>query len=370
MPLCDIPAHILAESRQRWYSALGYVPKLGQRLMDEAVDAGKRMIGYFTPPQDGKSFHIAKHVGPYALFPEIHGWIVAPKYEDGAKEFGYLRQDLAKMGMLKSPVRNHFDIRGGNMHIELRNRSWVQVVTVADGTDNLRKEQLDFVIFAEASKMAVNPYPTMYSRVEKRRGKVFYPSTHKGYGWMYQDVRVPSLPFKDKGFKYGAWEGNRRAMVRGEPNPLYDPDAWSCQVSYVPEFGDVMHTGEFTPEQIAKARLKLPAPMFAEQFGGEAASYAGLVYAFNRFIHKRPRFAIPHHWTHVVGYDHGAGGGSDPTAIEVGSYGPDGTLYWWGEIYDQTQSTIQARGSRLKVLLNGRVPAYIMTGRDSKQVIA
>ncbi len=109
--------------------------------------------------------------------------------------------------------------------------------------------------------------------------------------------------------------------------------------------------------------------MFAEQFGGEASSYAGLVYPFRREVHVRPCFEIPEHWTHVVGYDHGAGGGSDPTAILVGSYGPDGTCYWWGEIYDQSTSTIQSRGSRLSVLLRGKRPAYIMTGRDSKQVI-
>lgn len=389
MLLADVPADLKRTARENWFTELGFTPKLGQRLVCDALDTGKRHLGYFTPPQDGKSFFIAKLAGSFLLFPEVKIWIIAPTYEDGSKEFLYIWDDLAQAGLLRTAGTKHKDVGGGDMRIELKNKAWVQVVTAKE-KENLRREQLDVVIYAEASKLDANLHDQyVYSRVERRRGLTFYPTTHKGHGWVYDDVRCPSLPVLDRTFTWGPWENHPslieeiragripaagpfpkvRKIAGGDPNPDYDPEAWSCQVSYVPEFGDVLHRGEFTEEQIEKARKRLLPPMFAEQFGGEASSYAGLVYPFDRRVHKHPRFPIPIHWTHVVGYDHGAGGGSDPTAILVGSYSPQGVLYWWGEIYDQSTSTIQARGSRLKVLLNGRRPSAIMAGRDSKQVI-
>ena len=369
--LADISRADLAYARSVWYRQLDYHPKLGQRLLDEAVDSGKRFCGYFTPPQDGKSFGIAKHAGGYLIVPETHIWIVAPKYEDGAKEFMYLYDDLAVTRQLGSALRKHHDVRGGNMCVELRNKSWVQVVSISEGSDNLRKEQVDVVIFAEASKLPANPLPGMFSRLEKRRGLAFWPSTHKGYGWMWDEVAVRSMPVKPKTGAWGPWEHGRREILHGETNPDYDPEYWSCQVSYVPEFGNVLHQGAqdtgFTHEQIARARLRLPPPMFAEQFGGEAASYQGLVYPFDPTKHECDPFDIPRDWTHIVGYDHGAGGGSDPTAILLGSYSPDGTLYFWREIYDTEIRAVSARAGMLRTALSGR-SATIMRGRDAKQV--
>lgn len=372
MPLADVPAATLRAARATWYQRLGHVPKLGQRLFDEAVDSGKRMLGLFTPPQDGKSYHIARHVGAYLMLPDVHGWIVAPTYEDGSKEFGYLFKDLATLGILRAARRKHYDIRGGNMHIELKNDSWVKVVS-ANEPENLRREQLDFVIYAEASKLPADLHERyVYSRVERRRGKVFWPTSHKGYGWVHESVRLRSLPTKDKTWTWGPWVdtagGRTRERVGGELNPVYDQEYWSCQVSYVEEFGEVLHQGEFSPEAIAKARRRLPPPMFAEQFGGEAASYAGLIYPFDPAIHECEPFEIPRDWTHVVGYDHGAGGGSDPTAILFGSYSPDGTLYWWNEIFDTAVHSVTERAGHLKIKLGGRTPSAIMRGADAKQV--
>jgi hypothetical protein len=290
-------------------------------------------------------------------------------YQDGAKEFGYLAQDFAAMGMRKGARRWHWDIRGGNMHIEFKNGSWVQVIS-AENPENLRREQLDWVILAEASKLPSNLRDRyLYARIEKRQGITYVPTTHKGYGWVWDSFAVPSTPFKPKTGEWTPWKDGRRERINGDPNPAYDPDYWSCQVSYVPEFGDVLHAGEYLPEVIEKARKRLPRPMFAEQFGGEAASYSGLVYPFDPMLHECDPFEAPRDWTHIVGWDHGAGGGSDPTAIAIGSYSPNGTLYWWNEIYDVTTASIAQRGGWLKLKLNGRQPSAIMTGRDAMQVI-
>ena len=408
--LCDVPASVRREGRENWYRQLGHVPKPGQRRLDEAVDAGYRYFGYFTPPQDGKSFHVAQHLGAYLLLPDVHIWIVAPTYQDGSKEFGYLYQACASLGLLQSARRKHFDIRGGNMHLEWPHGTWVQVIS-AENPENLRREQLDIAVLAEASKFNANLYDRyLYARVEKRNGLVFAPTTHKGYGWVWDTFAVPSQPFKPKTGDWTAWapewqlscpgcgffgrvgskkeaeearaihaeagpthqarltETASRTRLHGEPNPDYQPDHWSCQVSYVEDFGEVLHHGEYTPDVIATARRRLPTPMFAEQFGGEAASYAGLVFPFDPACHECEPFDIPPSWTHVVGYDHGAGGGSDPTAILFGSYAPDGTLYLWNEYYDTAQHSIGERAGHLRLLLGGRQPAAIMRGRDAKQV--
>lgn len=371
--LADQPPDLVRAARENYYEALGHVPKLAQRMLDNAVDAGYRHIGLFTPPQDGKSYHIAKHVGAFWVFPGTHIWIVAPTYEDGSKEFGYIYGDWARLGLLRTARSKHFDTRGGNMRVELKNESWVQVITAKD-QENLRREQLDVVVYAEASKLDENLHNRyVYSRVEKRRGKTYYPTTHKGYGWVYTDVRCRSLPVKDRSWTWGPWRrdpegGMSRERIGGEANPDYDPAYWSVQVSYVPDFGEVLHEGEYSAETISQAKARLLPQFFAEQFGGEACSYAGLVYPFDPAWHECDVFPIPDSWSHVVGYDHGAGGGADPTAVIFGSYAPDGTLYVWHEIYGHAQQSIAAYASMIRIVLRGKVPQFIMRGRDAKQV--
>lgn len=364
--LSEYDPAFLANGRKTWYRSLGHTPKLGQQLFDEAVDSGKRFVSLFTPNQDGKSYHIAKAVGAYLLLPEIHIWLVGPTYKDASKEFFYLETDLIAMGVKKQARTWHRNILG-DMRIELKNGSWVEVIST-ENPENLRREQLDVVVLCEASKLPADLYQRMlYSRVERRRGKCLVPTTHKGYGWVWDAFALPSMPVLPRSFTWGPWEGNRRVPLGGTPNPAYDSEYWSCQVSYVEDYGEVLHTGEYLPEVIAKARVRLPPPMFAEQFGGEAASYAGLVYPFDPTRHECEPFDIPRDWTHVVGYDHGAGGGSDPTAILLGSYAPDGTLYFWREIYDTESRAVSARAGMLKMALDGR-EATIMRGRDAKQI--
>lgn len=368
--LRDVPVETLRHARRVHYEKLGYTPKLGQRLFDDAVDSGKRFVGYFAPPQDGKSYHTAKHIGPYLMIPGTHVWLVGATYQDAAKEFGYLWADLHQIKGVAFR-RKYFDIRGGNMHIELKNESWVTVIS-AENPENLRREQLDVVVLCEASKLNENLYDRyVYARIERRGGRVIVPTTHKGFGWVWTDFGVRAMPMLPGSGQWGPWQdvpgGAVRAKTGGDPNPTYDPESWAIQVSYVEEFGDVLHRGEYTPEQIAKARLRLPPPMFAEQFGGEACSYTGLVYPFTPLRHECDPFPIPTHWPIVVGYDHGAGGGSDPTAILLAAVAPDGTYYWFREIFDTQLRAVAQRATLLRVALGGRVPAMLYRGRDAKQ---
>lgn len=353
MPLID---------RAKWYAALGYTPRLSQRLLDSAADSGKRFLGYFAMPRAGKSFGAAKHVGPSLLLPDYHIWIVAPNYQLGSKEFSYIHTDLAELDLLKHASSIHTDTRGGDMFISFPWGSFLQVVS-ADNPSSLRAEELDALILAEASALKPEIFERhLLARVEKRHGKVLVPTTPKGYNWVYEKFRVPSL--EKIQFEYGEWKDGIRERLGGEPNPQYDPLFWSIVVSATEEYGDVLETGVYEPDTIQRARKLMPPEIFREQFGGDFSSYAGLIYHFDPAFHECEPFPIPDHWTHIVGYDAGA---NDPTAIMFGSYDPKGTLYWWGEIYTKGLSAAEY-AALLKRMLGEKRPSAIMIDPSAAQV--
>src|SRR5512146_255630 len=348
--------------RQKWYNMVKYTPRNGARALDEAVDAGARFASLFAFPQAGKSYHAAKHVEPYILQPDNHGWLVAPTYPLGSKEFGYIYNDFANTGVLKLATRRHFDPRSGHMELEFPWGSFVRVVS-ADNPSSLRMEQLDWIILCEASALPSNVYERfLYSRIELRRGRVLVPTTPAGFNWVYDAFRLPSL--KTTEFTYGPWQGCRRERVGGSPNPKYDRLYWSAIVSAVEDFGEVLEPGVHTDEAIERARKLLPRPAFAEQFGGDFASYAGLIYPYDPTLHECEPFTVPMEWTHIVGWDHGA---DNPTAVVFGSYGPDGTVYWWDEIYvaglSAREYATQVRGK-----LGSRAPSAIVIDASAKQM--
>ena len=65
--------------RQNWYKKVGYVPRVGQRALDDAIDSGKRFASLFAFPRAGKSYGAAHHLEADLLMPDHHAWIVAPK---------------------------------------------------------------------------------------------------------------------------------------------------------------------------------------------------------------------------------------------------------------------------------------------------
>ena len=340
-------------SREKWYRDLEYTPRNGQRALDDAAAAGHRFLGLFAFPRAGKSYGAARHVEPLLLDHDCHGWIVAPTYELGSKEFGYIWNDMITLGLLQMATAKHFDKRGGNMTIEWPWGSFVKVVS-ADNPMSLRAEELDWLILAEASALSQDIfYQHLFARVEKRHGRVLIPTTPKGFNWVYETFRVPSLPAGHKD-------------LLGQANPKYDPAFWSAVVSSVPEYGDILEPGIYDAETIERGRRTMPLPFFKEQFGGDFSNYAGLIYPWDPRTMVVERFDIPHDWIHVIGWDHGSRD-VNPTAIMLGSYDPKGCLYWWGEIYLGNRSTSEYW--RLAHLtLRGRVQRFISTDPSANQV--
>lgn len=353
----------LIVSRDKWYERIGFVPHYWQAKADRLLDSGVvRFLAAFAFPQAGKSFWAAKHLEPALLRPDFHCWLVAPTYTLGSKEFGYMYQDFANAGVLKLAKAKHFDPRGGNMQIEFPWGSFVRVVS-ADNPDSLRMEQLDAIILCEASALPSNVYERfLYSRVELRKGRVIVPTTPAGFNWVYEAFRVPSLRTLE--FTYGEWEGLERKRVGGRINPKYDPLYHSMIISAVADFGEVLAPGVHTPEAVERARRVLPRPAFAEQFGGDFASFAGLIYQFDPAEHEEEPFVVPEDWTHVVGWDHGA---DNPTAILFGSYDYDGVLHWWDEVYVAGASA-KTYVQMLRGKLGMKAPSAIVIDPSAKQM--
>lgn len=336
-----------AISREKWYRRIGYTPRRSQDLMERAIVDGKRYIGYFAFPRCGKSYAAARYVEPMLLTPDKHIWICAPSYKLGSKEFGYIWEDFAATGFLQMASRRNFDIRGGNMQITFPWGSLLEVVS-AENPASLRAEELDAVILAEASAMGPDIFDRhLFARVEKRKGLVLVPTTPKGYNWIYDRFRIPSME-----------------KIGGVSNPKYDPLFWSVVVSADPTMGDVCEPGVYDDEYLVRAKKMLPYPIYVEQVGGGFAAYAGLIYPVDPMSIRVPRFEIPQHWTHVVGWDHGA---NAPTAIMVGSYSPEGVLYWWGEIYT-TGLSAREYNQRLRVVMGNKRETALSIDRSAKQV--
>jgi hypothetical protein len=334
-------------SRDKWFERIGHKPRVGQKALYDAWDAGHRYLGFFEFPRGGKSYGTARLVEPELLNPDVHCWIVAPKYELGSKEFGYMWQDFAEAGFLKMAKRKYFDVRSGNMSIEFPWDSWVRVLS-AENPDSLRAEELDILILAEGSALSADVFHRyLFARVEKRKGRVLAPTTPKGMNWLYHGFRVPSLH-----------------TINGRPNELYDPAFWSVVVSADPDLGDLYEPGVYDAEYIARAKRLLPRPIYLEQVGGDFASYAGLIYEFDPNLHTCDPFPIPEEWPTIVGWDHGA---DNPTAILIGSIAPDWTHYWWGEIYRSGLSASEY-AILLRHTLGIRKPIAISVDPSAKQV--
>ena len=157
-------------SREKWYTKVGYVPRKSQALVDAAAAAGHRYLAYFAFPRAGKSYGAAKFVTPLLLEPDRHVWIVAPTYQLGSKEFGYIWNDLVETQMLHRADSKNFDIRGGNMRIKFPWGSFVEVVS-ADNPASLRAEELDALIMAEASALPAEVFDRHLRSEERRVGK-------------------------------------------------------------------------------------------------------------------------------------------------------------------------------------------------------
>lgn len=296
--------------RKKWafFESIKYRPRRGQKLLHWAADF-YRYIGYYAYPRAGKSYGAAMEVAATVSAPDHHCWIVAPTYDLGSKEFGYIYQAHAESGWLKRASHVSYDVRGGSMTIEYPWGWWLRVKT-AEKPNLLLAEELDEMILAEAARLPESVWHrSLFNRAEKRKGRVYVPTTPAGLNWIHTEF----------------WDRAQKELL-GEKNPAYDKNYWALRVSHLAEEKDlpnVCFQGDvYDADTIERARKQMPAQLFREQFGGDFVSYAGLVYPRSYDPLVVP-FDIPPDWRVVVGYDHGASGRQGGnTAITFWAYSP------------------------------------------------
>ena len=110
----------------------------------------------------------------------------------------------------------------------------------------------------------------------------------------------------------------------------------------------------------------MPLPFFKEQFGGDFSSYAGAIYPWDPRTMLVDSFPIPQDWTHVIGWDHGTRD-INPSAIMLGSYSPNGTLYWWGEVYEGNKS-VRDYWRKAHLILGSKSARFVSTDPSANQV--
>ena len=296
--------------RKKWafFDSIKYRPRAGQKLLHWAADY-YRFIGYYAYPRAGKSYGAAMEVAATVSEPNHHCWIVAPTYSLGSKEFGYIYQAHLEAGWLKRAKSVAFNIQGGDMRIEYP-WGWFLEVKSAERPNLLLAEELDEMILAEAARLPESIWHrSLFNRAEKRKGRVYIPTTPAGLNWIHTEF----------------WDRAQK-ILEGAENANYDRQYWAVRVSHLAEEKgqpNVCFQGDvYDDDTIERARRQMPAQLFREQFGGDFVSYAGLVYPRD-YDPVIPPFAIPADWRVVIGYDHGASGRQGGnTAITFWAFSP------------------------------------------------
>lgn len=227
------------------------------------------------------AFYVAAqlHFLPLLTGKPIRWWIVAPHYQLGEKEFRYAREFLYRAGE-KIEVDS---ATYGNMKLILANGSELVVKTAERGHERgLLGDEMDGVLFSESAQI-VN-LKEIWSRyilrgLATRKGEALFPSTPKGYGFLYEIYE----------------RGKKR-----------EDKSWQSFGPYASVSGGGMSKDEFE-----YARKTLPREAFQEQYLGLFVAYSGRVYTeFSRDVHviDFSKYFQPHQYRNYpmfVGIDFG-----------------------------------------------------------------
>ena len=264
---------------ERLYRGIEYFPHDGQRKFHasqkrfKVMDCGRRWGKSTAGPHDKT---------PYLMMSEPKlGWIVAPTYDLGEKEFRVFWSIL--IDKLQLPIdksRTFYNIRTKDFRITTAWGSSVEVRS-AEHPESLVGEGLDFVIMAEAAKLKLSHWEK-YIRptLSDKRGSAVFVSTPEGFNWfydLYQRGQSEDPQFKDWwSYKSPTWE-----------NTIMFPGARKD-----PEMIEVENT--LSPE------------VFAQEYGAEFTSFAGRIYSeFDEGYHLIRKYEFNPEWPNYVAFDFG-----------------------------------------------------------------
>ncbi len=283
--------------KKRWFQMLGYRPHQGQEAFHRSPARFKVLV---AGARFGKSLAAAREVEPLIINcdPPTRGWIVAPNYSLGEKEFRYIWSDLVvEMGL--QAKRKADNARAGNMFIEFAWGSEV-IVKSADNPAGLLGEELDWLILSEAARISETVFERyLFARLASRQGGLILPTSPAGFNWVYKKYLLGQDP------AYPEWE------------------SWQFPTSTNPHHPQ---------EEIEQARRNLTEEAFLEQYLGRFVRFTGQVYKeFSRGVHVTSE--LPSEFKRVVaGVDWGY---TNPCALVVIGEDSDGRCYVLDEFYER-----------------------------------
>lgn len=225
-----------------FFRDLGYVPHAGQLPIHESV-ALRRVLACGV--RFGKSLAAAMEGLAAAMQPceRSIGWVVAPTYDLADRVFREIQYTAAqhlkhRVKMMRESDRRLVITNMAGGVSEIRAKS-------ADNPVSLLGEGLDWAIIDEAARLKPTIWQSHISqRLIDKRGWALLISTPKGKGWFY-DM-----------FMRGQ---------KGEP----DFESWNAPSWQNPLLDKAL---------IDRERGRLPARVFAQEFGGEFVEGAGAVF--------------------------------------------------------------------------------------------
>jgi hypothetical protein len=165
---------------------------------------------------------------------KVMGWIIGPTYNLGEKEFRYVWEDMRRLGILHRLKRKAFNLRTGEMFIEMPWGSKVEVKS-AQYPDGLVGEGLDFAVFSEAAKHNRETWEkNVRPALADKRGWAVFPSTPEGFNWYYDLYMLGRQADKTEyeSWNFPAWENpyvypggfddpEIQSQLRGEDDPWF-----------------------------------------------------------------------------------------------------------------------------------------------------
>ena len=254
----------------------------------------------------GKSKMAAMEVLPELFVPDNRGWIIAPQYSVGEKEFRYVWDALViRMGSSVNDKikRKAYNVRTGEMYIEMKWGARIDVMS-ADHPDALVGEGLDYAIFSEAAKQPAQIWEK-YVRpsLADRHGTAIFPSTPEGFNWYY----------------------NR--YLDGQNEEMFEWESWQ----YPSWFNPYVYPGGFDDPEIQSQLRRPDDPWFWQELGADFRSVVGLVYQeFDADAHVSrwdydPR--LPNYLCYDPGY-------TNPFAVYDVQVTPMDEVKVWREYYE------------------------------------
>ena len=309
----------------RFYESLGYDPHPGQLRFHastarfKVADCGRRWGKSMAGPHD--------KVPTMFLKKPVLGWIVAPTYDLGEKEFRVFWDILIdKMKVPVDKLKTFYNVRTKDFRITTAWGSSVEVRS-AEHPESLVGEGLDWVIMAEAAKLKLSHWEK-YIRptLSDKRGSAVFVSTPEGFNWFY-DI----------------WQ-------RG--NSKDNPEWWSIQ-SPTWENTKVFPMGRQDPEMIEVESTNAPE-VFDQEYGAKFTSFAGRIYSeFDEGYHVIDKNDWDFHpeWPNYINFDFGYRNPFCCLNIQVD---PVDNVYIWNEYYERNLH-VPEHARRLKSMVSWRV---------------